>query len=175
MQASDKYPFSIRLLHWLIALFIIALLTVGFVMTGMDKADPLRGTLYGLHKSFGVTVLMLAVLRLSLRLKLGTPPLPAVIPALERTLAGLGHGTLYAFMFLMPISGYVMSTSYGLPVKWFGLALPRLVDVDKARGALAADIHYFAAYALIGLLAAHVGAVAFHYFRQRVNLLRRML
>ncbi len=172
---SGKYPLVIRILHWLIALTIIALLAVGLFMTGLSKSDPLRGTLYGLHKSFGITVLMLAALRLPLRMILGAPPLPETIPAMERILAHLGHWALYVFMFLMPVSGYVMSTSYGLTVHWFGIALPKLVGVDKARGELFSDIHTYAAYALIGLIAVHVGAVILHYYRHKENLLKRMI
>ncbi len=170
-----KYPPSIRILHWLIALCIICLLIVGLYMTGLQKADPLRGTLYGLHKSFGITVLMLAALRLVLRLKLGKPPYPAAIPVSEQKMADLGHWALYGFMFAMPISGYLMSTSFGLPVKWFGLTLPKLVGIDKARGALSADFHQYAAYTLIAVLVIHVSAVALHYFKHRTNLLKRMI
>jgi cytochrome b561 len=171
---KEKYPAAIRILHWLMALMIIGLLTAGLVMTDMQRDDPNRSLVYGLHKSFGLTVLMLAILRFALKVKLGAPPLPGVIPARERLLASLGHWALYGFMFAMPVSGYLMSASMGLPVKWFGAALPKLVSVDRVRGRLAGDFHAWAAYALIGLLALHVGAVLLHYFKERVNLLKRM-
>jgi cytochrome b561 len=170
-----KYSREIRLLHWLMAAIIIILLAVGLIMTGLQKSDPLRGTLYALHKSFGVTVLLLAVIRLVLRLSQGAPALPEVISKAERCLAKLGHWALYGFMFVMPLSGITMSMSYGLSVKWFGLPLPHLMGVDKVRGALAGDIHSYAAYALIGMIALHAGAVVIHYYRQRVNLLKRMI
>jgi cytochrome b561 len=175
MTVRNKYPLIIRILHWLMALLIIGLLIVGLIMTGMDKDDPNRSLLFALHKSFGLTVLMLAALRLVLKLLLGGPPLPMAIPFFERLLATLGHWALYAFMFAMPISGYVLSTSFGLPVKWFGIPMPKLVGIDKTRGELAGDFHEFAAYALIMLLLIHVGAVAIHYFKERVNLLKRMI
>lgn len=174
LPSAEKYSLTIRILHWLMAAMIIGLLAVGLIMAGMSRSDPLRGTLYSLHKSFGITVLALAFLRVALRLKEAAPSLPQTIPAIERLLAKLGHLALYGFMFLMPVSGYVMSASYGLPVRWFGVTIPRLVSIDKTRGALAGDIHTFAAYALIGMLLVHVGAVILHYVRHRVNLLRRM-
>ena len=74
----------------------------------------------------------------------------------------------------MPISGYTMSTSFGLSVHWFGVTLPKLMGVDKERGALAADIHGYGAWVLIALICGHVGAVLWHYLRQHINLLRRM-
>jgi cytochrome b561 len=171
---ASKYSLAIRILHWLMAAAIIGLLAVGLIMSDIPRGNPLRGALYALHKSFGLTVLVLAFLRLALRLKSGAPPLPETIPGIERRLAKLGHWALYGFMFLMPVSGYVMSASYGLPVKWFGIMVPRVVSIDKARGALAGDVHSFAAYALIGMLVMHIGAVVLHYFKHRVNLLGRM-
>jgi cytochrome b561 len=171
----EKYSLAIRILHWLMALMILGLLTVGLIMTGVPRGTPLHNTLYSLHKSFGLTVLALVFLRLSLRFMSDAPPLPETIPAIERLMAKLGHIALYGFMFLMPVSGYIMSASYGLPVRWFGITIPRLVSIDKARGALAGDVHHFAAYALIAMLVMHVGAVILHWFRQRVNLLKRMI
>ena len=171
---QEKYPLPIRILHWLMALMIIGLLAVGLYMTGLSHDNPQRAQLYSLHKSFGITVLMLAVMRLGFRLKQKAPALPAAIPPTERKLGELGHWALYGFMFVMPLSGYLMSTYYGLSVKWFGAALPKIVGVNKLRGGLASDIHTYAAYALIGMLALHMGAVALHYFKERVNLLRRM-
>ena len=144
-------------------------------MTAIPRSNPTHDTLYNLHKSFGITVFALAFLRLGLKLKLGAPPFPSVIPRIEQWLATLGHWALYGFMFLMPVSGYVMSASYGLPVKWFGLPIPRLVSIDKARGVLAGEIHQFAAYSLIVMIMLHVGAVIQHFLIHRLNLLKRMV
>jgi cytochrome b561 len=174
-KSADKYPLIIRVLHWLMAALIIGLLTVGLIMTGMDRSDPLRNQLYSLHKSFGVTVLVLAVLRLALRLRLGIPALPQAIKALERLFAHLGHMGLYFFMLVIPLSGIVMSNSYGYGVSWFGLELPHIVGVDKERGHFAADAHELLAYALIGLISLHVLGALKHYVRERINLFKRIL
>jgi cytochrome b561 len=174
-NTGPKYPIALRILHWLMAVMIIGLLALGLYMAELPKGDPRHDTLYNLHKSFGVTVLALAFIRLAVRMALGAPPLPEIIPVMERRMAELGHLALYGFMFLMPVSGYVMSTSYGLSVKWFGITLPRLMGIDRARGALAGDVHSYAAYALIGMILMHAGAVILHYVRQRVNLLKRMI
>lgn len=174
LASTEKYPLIMRGLHWLIALMIIGLLVLGLYMAALPHDAPNRNDLYLLHKSVGVTVLGLAFIRLICRLTLEHPALPDSIPKLQRVLAELGHWALYGFMFLMPVSGYVMSTSYGLTVKWFGITLPKLIGINKDRGMLAADIHKFAAYALIAMLVAHVGAVVLHYLQHRVNLLKRM-
>src|SRR5262249_37078940 len=127
------------------------------------------------HKSFGLTVLALAVLRFILRLKLGAPPLPESIPAHERALAHMSHWLFYVFMIGIPLSGYVMTASFGTPLKWFGLPVPHLIGIDRDRGHLFADIHAYAAYTLIGLITIHVLAVVLHYVKHRTNLLKRMI
>ena len=157
------------------AAMIIGLLVAGFVMVDVPKTEPMHHTLYSLHKSIGITIIMLALLRLGSWLRFGAPLLPDAIPAPHRRFAHVGHWAFYGFMVLMPVSGYVMSISNGQPVKWFGSALPRLLSEDKTRGAMAGDIHAYAAYILIGMLVLHAGAVIWHYFFERVNLLRRMM
>jgi cytochrome b561 len=174
-QPAAKYALSIRVLHWALAAAIIGLLAAGFIMVDVPRTEPLHHTLYSLHKSFGITILLLAALRLGLRLKFAAPLLPEAISALHRRFAHLAHWMLYGFMALMPLSGYVMSISNGQPVKWFGAALPRLLSEDKMRGAMAGYTHAYAAYILIGMLILHVGAVIGHYLFERVNLLRRMI
>lgn len=170
-----KYPLSLRLLHWLMALLILTLLALGLYMTGLERGDPHRADWYSLHKSLGVTVLALACLRVGVRLFSFIPPLPPEIPRAEAWLAHLGHLALYGFMFLLPLSGYIMSNSFGLSVHWFGVTLPRIVSPDRPRGTLASDIHTYGAYALMGMIALHVLAVLLHWRRQRINLLSRML
>ncbi len=122
-----------------------------------------------------MTVLGLVIVRIMVRIASPAPPLPEAIPKTERVLAHLGHLALYGFMLAMPVSGYLLSTFYGLPVKWFGITLPRLVGVNRQDGTLAADFHAYAAYALMGVLTLHIGAVLLHWLKQRVNLLSRML
>jgi cytochrome b561 len=169
-----KYPLSMRVLHWLIAVMIIGMLAAGLIMEDLSHDNPARGLVYSLHKSFGITILALVLIRIAVRLRGPVPTLPQAIPARERILAHAGHWALYGFMLAMPLSGYLMSTFYGRPVLWFGVPLPRLVGVRPDDGALARNFHSYAAYALIAMLVVHIGAVILHYVRQRVNLLTRM-
>lgn len=171
---ATKYAASIRILHWLMAVIILTLLAVGLIMTGLQRDDPLRPLLFSLHKSFGLTILMLLCLRLWFRLHSQVPPLPASIPAYEQWLAHISHWALYGFMLVMPLSGYLLTAFHGMPVKWFGLELPRVVSIDKANGSLAGDVHYYAAYSLMVLLGLHVLGVIKHYMFERLNLLKRM-
>lgn len=170
-----KYPLSIRILHWLMALLIIGLLCLGLYMEGLPKEDPMRMTLYGLHKSFGVTVFILFLLRWFLRARLGVPPLPDAITAFEKLSAKLGHYALYVFMAAMPLSGYLMSSFGGHPVKLFGLELPNVVEKNPDLSKFFREFHEYAAYTLSAVLSLHVFAVIYHRVKERVNLLSRML
>lgn len=171
---AEKYPLALRILHWLMAFLIISLLVMGLLMTGIPRTDPLHTQLYDLHKSLGFTVLMLAAIRLAIRLRKPVPPLPGAIVAIERLMAHLGHMGLYFFMFAMPLSGLVMTNSFGFTVHWFGIPLPRIVGVDKDRGHLAADLHQWMAYALILLISLHVLGALKHYVKERINLFKRI-
>lgn len=175
METNLKYALSLRILHWLMAALILGLIALGWVMSELPREDTLRPLLVSLHKSFGITVLALALLRMALRLRTSVPPLPDVIPRLERQLAHLGHGTLYLLMLAVPVSGIIMSQSYGYPVAWFGLSLPRLLPINRELAHEAADVHEILPYLLLILVALHAGAVPLHYLKHRVNLLKRIL
>ncbi len=170
-----KYPLPIRITHWIMALLIISLLAVGLIMADMPRENPLRGTLYGLHKSFGVLVFLLCFLRITFRVRLGVPAFPEVVPALDRKFAHMTHYAFYLFMLAMPLSGYLMSNSFGFPVKFFGIELPRLIGPDKTLGHLFGNFHYYAGLTLIAVILLHVAGVVKHRITERINLLQRMI
>ncbi len=172
---SQKYPRNLRILHWLMAVMIIGMLVSGLIMGGFPRDNPLRDQIYFLHKSFGVAVLLLAALRIIIRLLSHIPPLPDMIPMIERKLAHLGHLALYFFMFALPISGIMMSNAYGFAVPFFGLELPKIIGPDRDMGQLARMAHGYLAYALIGLIGLHVLGALKHLVRERINLFRRII
>ena len=174
-DSGDRYAITIRYLHWIIAAMILAMLVLGFISAGLPKSEPARHLYLGLHKSFGVTLLGLAVLRAMVKFVTVTPPLPRAISSVQRSFARAAHLGFYALMFVMPLSGYVMSISMGQPVRWFGLDVPRLLLEDRSHGTIAANVHVAAAILLLTVLVLHVGAVAWHYVFHRVNLLRRVV
>lgn len=174
--SSHKYPLSLRIIHWLMAVLVIALIIIGLTLDEFPRGTPLRSQMMGLHKSLGVTVLALALLRVALRLRSSIPPLPEVIPALERRFAHLGHMALYGFMLAIPLSGLILSNSFGFAVSWFGLFdVPLLVGVDKDRGHMAGEVHEFLAYTMIGLIALHVAGAAKHLLKEHINLFKRIM
>lgn len=160
------------------AVVILFLLGLGIYMTEfLSKESPNHLQVYELHKSFGVVVLALIFIRIINRLVKKAPPLPETMHKFERILAHLGHLGLYVLMIVVPLSGFLMSNSFGFPVKLFGLELPMLVATDFTHGRFFSEVHELAAYALLGLVIAHVAAVIKHRFfdKPENDVLKRMI
>ena len=170
----QKYPFSMRVLHWLIALGIIGLLIVGFIMEDMEKSD-LKYQIYGLHKSVGMTVLALVVLRWLVRITADVPILPEQFKCYERALAKLTYMFMYLAMLAMPLSGYLMSVWGGHPVAVFGYMLPEFFPVNPELGKVAYNMHGILAWVWVGLISLHVLGYLKHLIMDKVNLLKRMI
>ncbi len=172
MSEALKYPKPMRIMHWLMAVLVIGLLAVGLLMG--DMADsPAKWQVYGLHKSFGIIVLALLIIRIGIRLKSTVPPLNPTFSTLIKRLANLNHLALYVLMLIMPASGYLMSMLGGHGVSVFGLPLPNLVGEDKKLGHLAYETHEIAANLLIAVLVLHILAVIKHAVDKQ-DVFRRM-
>ncbi len=161
--------------HWLTVALILAMVPIAWVMTDLPMG-PDKFELYGLHKSLGITVLGLTVLRLAWRLADPPPPWPPEMPRWERWAARGSHVALYVVLFAMPIIGWVGSSAVNFPVTWFGLVtLPRLVDPDPALGDAAEQAHAVLSYVVFALVAVHVAAALRHHVMLRDDVLTRML
>lgn len=173
MPKTTRYSPPAIALHWLMALGIIAMLAIGFTLDSF--ALPTKFQLIQFHKSLGLTILLLAVLRLTWRFTNPAPMLPPTMPTWQKAIAHASHWLLYALMFLMPLSGWVMSDFAGYHPSLFGLQIPILVEHDPASAKILAQRHGQMAWLLVALLAAHVGAALYHHFVQKDDILRRML
>jgi len=174
-NTETQYGSVAKFFHWLMFLLIAALLTVGFIMTGMENS-PDKFRIYGLHKSIGAMVLVLALLRLIWRMRNTVPALPEWMRRSEQFLAHASHAVLYALIIVMPLSGWLMSSAGGFTVSVFGLfTLPNLVAPDKALAEALRDLHGLLAYVIIGLVTLHALAALLHHFYYKDNILRRML
>lgn len=163
-------------LHWLIALLIVTIATVGLVMDELPKT-PKYFWVFTLHKSLGITVLALAVLRLGWRLYAGAPPPVPGTPRWQARIASFTHWLLYALIFAMPLSGWLYDSSSGLrPFRWFGLAeVPKLSPPNESLSHLSHDVHETLFLVLLGLVALHAAAALYHHFFQNDATLARML
>ncbi|MBI3443969.1 MAG: cytochrome b [Magnetospirillum sp.] len=177
MSVQRRYDRVAMALHWVMAATLLGLLVMGFVMTSLKPGSPLQFQLYQWHKSVGVTVFALALLRLGWRLCHIPPPLPAEMAAGERLLAHAGHWVLYGLMLGMPLVGWaVVSTSpYNIATILYGLVpLPHL-PLPRAVNGAAKLAHEAGAWAMIVTVAGHFGAALRHHFWLRDDVLARML
>jgi len=172
---ASRYSAMAIALHWLIALLMLGLVALGFTMHEL-RLSPLKLRLVNWHKWVGVSVFALALLRLAWRATHPAPPLPGAMSAPLRAAATLLHVVLYALMFLIPLSGWVMSSAKGFQTVWFGvLPLPNLVGRDPALGERLLQLHLGLNLLLLLLLAGHVAAALKHHVLDRDDVLVRML
>jgi cytochrome b561 len=173
--SSYRYtPVAISL-HWLVATLIVCAFAIGSYMADL-KFSPLKLQLFSYHKWLGVTVFLLVIIRLIWRAKNTPPGLPSTIAAWQQRAAHGLHHVLYVLMFAIPLSGWLMSSAKGVPTVYLGLiALPDLLDKDKALGHTLENIHVTLNYLMLALLVLHVAAALKHHFIERDNTLARML
>lgn len=170
-MSQARYTLPAIALHWVQAILVVWLLWLGWTMVDLPKGAG-RSNAYGLHKSLGLLMLLLLVLRLFWRRLHPAPALP--FGGREATLAHLTHHLLYAFLFLAPLAGYLATsfTPYGL--KLFGIDVPKLGWPDETLNSAFKLLHQIAVWGGAGLIVLHVAAVAKHALR-RESILQRML
>lgn len=172
-MTNSRYSAPAIALHWLMAIGLIGAIGVGWYVGGLPMGLQ-KLKLINWHKWFGITLLLLFVMRLGWRLFKGAPP-AAAGPRWQQQLASGVHGLLYALMALVPLLGWSYSSAAGFPVVWFGvLPLPDLVAPDKALAQTLKELHKIAAWSLAVLILAHIGAALKHQFLDRDRLLARM-
>jgi cytochrome b561 len=175
---EQGYGTFAKFLHWGMALMLIVLIAVGTFMVGLDKADPSKIQLMGLHKSFGVIFMQLAILRVIWSRINNSTKLPSVLATWEKLLSKTITGSLYLLMLAIPFSGYAMTNLFGYPVSLFGLFdLPVLFSKNPEMGQLAKQAHPLMVYTLIAALFAHIAGALKHRFldKPEADVLPRML
>jgi cytochrome b561 len=161
--------------HWSIATLIFIQFALGWVASSW-RLSPTKLELFVWHKSIGILILLLVVLRLLWRLVNPAPALPADTPPLERTAAHASHGLLYLLMLAMPLSGWVINSADKIPFRVFWLfPLPPIVAPDKALAELAKQIHFILFILIAMTVAIHVAAALRHHYVKHNEILRRML
>lgn len=174
MSRSDRYTRVAIALHWLVAALLVGQIALGWWMQEIPK-QPVgpRVDAFNLHKSVGLTVLALMLVRLGWRLSHPPPALPP-LPAWQARLAGATHGLLYALLIVHPLVGYLGSVWSGYPVKYFGMTLPAWGWKSEGLKDLCSTIHLWTSLALVGLIALHVAGALKHALVDRDGLLARM-
>ncbi len=171
----QRYDAVAQLLHWTVA----ALIVVQFVLAYMADDLPAgvhKLALFARHKSFGMTVLMLAVVRLGWRLAHAPPPLPARMRPIEQRLARGAHAAFYVLLFSMPLTGWLMSSAKNYSVSWFGVfTWPNLIGKNERAFELLRDTHDTLSVVLLVIASLHVIAALKHHFWDKDDVLTRML
>jgi cytochrome b561 len=150
-----------RLLHWLMAIAILAMLFIGIGM--VSTVAPKYVSLLLTHRTLGIAILALVVIRIVVRLRAGTPPLPIDLPPPMRLAAKLSHYALYALMLAMPLIGWGMVSAGGYPVTLlWGIQLPAILPANATLHALLWKAHATLAFAFFALILLHIAAGLFH-------------
>lgn len=175
MTTPATYSRPAIALHWLIALIIFVSFPVGLYMVDLPLS-PAKLKIYSYHKWAGVTVLILALVRVMWRATHAAPPLPASMPHWQQALAGATHILLYGLMLAIPVSGWLMSSALGFQTVYFGvLPIPDLIAKNKLLGEQLKFVHMFLNYTLAALVVTHVAAALKHHLVDRDDVLTRML
>jgi cytochrome b561 len=162
-----------RLLHWLMAVCILAMLFIGVGM--VSTVAPKYLTLVSIHKPLGVAILILAIIRLITRLIQGAPPLPFDMPEPMKLAARLSHYAFYLLMIGMPLIGWGMLSAAGYPIVLSGgLSLPMILPRSDSLHALLWNAHHYLAFAFFALILLHAAAALFHALIRRDGVFEAM-
>jgi len=181
MSEVDRFSLVQRLLHWLLALLVIPALGVGMTLgwLGFEGARDAFGmevtnALYTGHKTIGVLILALMTLRLVLRLTLGAPPPVPTLTQFERLASQAVQAAMYLVLLAMPLVGWLATAAGGYPVQFFAWTLPGLIAKDPALSEKLFELHGLLGWALLALLALHIGGALRHWLVKRDGVMRRM-
>jgi Cytochrome B561 len=177
-RSNDRqYSGFAKLLHWGTALVVIGLFALGLWMVDLGYYDPWYRTAPDIHKSVGIALVLVTLIRVIYRLASRYPAsLPGHSP-LVRLAAKAAHFALYALLLVMFISGYLITTAKGDPLVVFGglVEIPSLISGMGNLEDKAGEIHEIAAFTLIGLAVLHAAAALKHHFIDKDDTLRRMI
>ena len=169
----DEWSWLSKLFHWVTAGLIFIQIPLGFYAKDL-KLSPLKIDMFIWHKSIGMLILLVVIMRLLWRIR-STIPLPIAATAIEKALATAAHAVLYGLMLALPLSGWLISSAANFPVKLFWLIpLPAISGPDESVKLLATEIHIACVISLICILIVHIGAALRHHILLKDDALKRM-
>jgi cytochrome b561 len=170
---ADLFALPARILHWLMAALILAMLLIGAGM--VSTASKRYPELLAWHRPIGIAILILALIRLAVRVTHKPPPLPSDLPPIQVAAAIASHWLLYALMIAMPLIGWAMQSAGGYPiVLWKGAVLFPILPHDIHVYGLLRAAHGLLAYAFFLLILGHLAAALFHGLIRRDGVFRSM-
>ncbi|EKS70646.1 MULTISPECIES: cytochrome b [Caballeronia] len=169
---NERFSPLQRALHWIMAICILSMLFIGVGMVSTVRPDYL--TLVSIHKPLGIAILVLALIRLAVRIARGAPPLPANMPEPMKLAAHLSHYAFYALMIALPLLGYGMLSAADYPVVIGGYRLPSLLPHSNSLHTLLWNAHRFLALCFFALIVVHLAAALFHALVRRDGVFHAM-
>jgi cytochrome b561 len=172
-ELLKRFTLLQRLLHWLMAICILAMLFIGVGM--VSTVMPKYLTLVSIHKPLGVAILVLALIRLVTRLRYGAPALPADLPEPMKLAAHLSHYAFYVLMIALPLIGWGMLSAAAYPIVLFdGVNLPAILPQSDSLHTALWNAHYYLAFVFFALILMHVAAALFHALVRRDGVFEAM-
>jgi len=174
-HTGPQYANVARLLHWIMAILVLAMIAAGFLMVQDGLGRSLQNALFIFHKNTGVLVLALVLLRLAYRAMQPPPPLPASVPPWQARAAGASHLALYTLLVVMPVAGYIRVKAGGFPIEVLdALGVPSLVPRSEALADLAKAVHYYAGIVIAAIVIVHISAALYHGLIRRDGVFSRI-
>jgi cytochrome b561 len=171
--ATEHFSALQRVLHWLMALMVLSMLFIGVGM--VSTLAPRYWPLISIHKPLGICILILVLARIGVRLKSGSPTLPADLPRWQAIAAKISHYVLYALMVAMPLIGWAMLSAGGYPIVLYGpIHLPPIMPHDDSLYSLFRVAHFRLAYFFFVIILMHLGAALFHALVRRDGVFKSM-
>ena len=161
MTTQARFPAASRLLHWMMAPMIVAMLFIGVGMAASVSAR--YDLLVSIHRPLGIAIFVLCVIRIVNRFINPPPELPDTLPSMQRFAAKASHILLYALMLIMPLVGWGMLSAARYPIVLYGpLRLPPILPHDLTLYAWLRELHTVLAYLLFATFLAHFAAALYH-------------
>jgi cytochrome b561 len=174
-RTANTYSTASKWVHWITALCVLGLIPVGIIMDRLPEG-PLQDRMFNLHRSFGITVLVLACLRVAARQAFGVPRPAENLTKFERIASTAAHHSLLALIFVMPLLGWLMMSAYGMKVPIFGLfELPTILPEHDATYKILSKLHQIFGFLMAFIVTAHIGGALMHGVIKRDGVLDRML
>jgi cytochrome b561 len=174
-RSTSHYTATAIVLHWLVAAVLLADFAWGWWMQEIPKQPPgIRADAFNLHKSIGLTLLLLMIARLAWRLRHPPPALPPM-PAWQAAFAHANHRVMYVATFVLAIGGYLGSAWSGYPVRFFGVVIPAWSASKPALKDLASVVHLAASWILLVAVTLHVAGALKHALVDRNGILTRIV
>lgn len=173
-MVQDKYSLGLRIIHWLMTVFIIGMLCSGFYMKSLPFSNKIKFSIYAIHKACGITILGLIVIRIFFRVFTYVPPFPVNFSPLTVNASKMVHLSLYFLMLLMPLSGYVISSASGKAIEYF-FHIPLLVNENRELANAANELHTTLSYFIILFIILHIAGALKHILIDKQSILKRII